>query len=487
MKTLRPGEVATELLRAGKQLTVSVTLGSAIVERSRGGTGFDEVLVDSVTEFGPYGFDYAFKISSVSALVELSFDNKAGAIVADNQSQNTRLLGSGVPAIKFDDVANFVVTDPDSGVRNSDISDVGDWGSIEIDYATTNTARFQTDCYIDLSDEDGFWVSVWYESQQTVSRFVIYTDETDGFSGAAGRHRHSANSDTTTRYKQGSNLLYFSKSAFVVDGGTPDFAYPIRSIRVDVNGRTDPVGKMRIEGIWTASALKSKGAVIVGFDDAEASSYLAHAIARQYGIPLTHWLIASRVGAQDGITAEQLQEMYEAGDSICLHDTVTYDNYTTYDEAYAAITTAINDFKQLGITPDMHFAWPGGHYGLQADKSDNGRIALLEAALKDAGVLSARATQGANKACFGLLEPYHIGATISLGSDNSLADVIAEVDKARLRGELLFINGHHLGIPDALTWPTPDLIELFRYLNHLATKDEIDLLRHPDVSKLGYL
>lgn len=398
------------------------------------------------------------------------------------ENKSIDFTGSGVPSVKFDDVANFTVTDPDAGVSNSTESMNGDWGSIEIDYTTNNDAKFKTNCHINMSDEDGMWISIWYAAQTTTTKILIYTDETNEFTGASGRYLHSANSDTTSTYRQGWNLIYFSKSAFTVATGNPNWANPVRSIQINIAGTPTPDSIVRIEGVWAESALTSKAKVVLGYDDAHGTSYLAHAVAKKYSVPLTHWIIPHSLGTSNQLTASEVLEIQADGDSICMHDNLDVDNYSTYQELYDAMTAVKDSFASHGISYHLHYAWPGGKYGLEADKTNAGRVEIFESVLRDHGVLSARTVQGANKVFGEAMNIYHIGANLSLGSANSLADVKSGIDIAIAKGQLLFIYGHQIGATiDSLTWSIEDTTELIQYLNEKASKNELDLLYHHEI------
>lgn len=75
MTTIAQGERATNTLRAGQQLQVTVSSGSALVERFIGSTLIDKDAVSASVRYGPYTEDLQYRVTCISGLISLELDS----------------------------------------------------------------------------------------------------------------------------------------------------------------------------------------------------------------------------------------------------------------------------------------------------------------------------------------------------------------------------------------------------------------------------
>lgn len=92
MRTIDPGERASEVLPAGSELSVSVTSGSAVVSRSFGGDVVENKRLSASTVFGPYANDMAFSMACLSGLVVTSIGRSSGTLAPLTPAQMQAIL-----------------------------------------------------------------------------------------------------------------------------------------------------------------------------------------------------------------------------------------------------------------------------------------------------------------------------------------------------------------------------------------------------------
>lgn len=104
MRILRPGDIGTELLLAGKQLTVSVSGGSAIVEVRHNTKTIENSAVNSESmSFGDYAFDVSVKISSVSGITKYSDES-----IFIEKTSTEKLVKINLPDIKLSQITDQI-------------------------------------------------------------------------------------------------------------------------------------------------------------------------------------------------------------------------------------------------------------------------------------------------------------------------------------------------------------------------------------------
>lgn len=334
-------------------------------------------------------------------------------------------------------------------------------GSIKIslDHSATNRYVTHENISIDLSSVDGFFMSFFNDTveQAVTNGMTIYlaTDATL----AVDRWVFAMSSLTVV---PGWNILWINKTDFSILSGTPDFADPIQSLRVRIDGTSSSKREVTYDGLFNYTP--KVPSIIMTFDDGFDDTKIASDYATPRGVPMTHYIIPDKLGAAGYITAEVVNELQAVGDYIGTHyeDRWDDDGGAAPGTALARMQDAKTTTKALVPWQGDHASWPQGQLGQDGPNgtSVDGEFLGYAADL----FTTTRAT--ADNLQFPDAARLNRSAlnSIPLNSTTSLAQAIAKVDESKTLGLDLNFYGHKLGSADSITWAVADFEALIDYI-----------------------
>lgn len=136
MTTIAQGERATNTLRAGQQLQVTVSSGSALVERFIGSTLIDKDAVSASVRYGPYTEDLQYRVTCISGLISLELDSALRA-----SPDGSPVSGAGNRQLPRAAIIGTSIMEPRAIRQSTGFVDNGD-GTFDITFAATVRTLF---------------------------------------------------------------------------------------------------------------------------------------------------------------------------------------------------------------------------------------------------------------------------------------------------------------------------------------------------------
>jgi peptidoglycan/xylan/chitin deacetylase (PgdA/CDA1 family) len=248
--------------------------------------------------------------------------------------------------------------------------------------------------------------------------------------------------------------------------GSESWSNTMVRLRVRVNANTSQVAVAYFDSIYTGEYSRPK--CILTFDDNKESQYsVAYAYMQSRGLRGTCYIMPNRVGAAGYMSLAQMQEMYNAGWDMSVHDFDNWVNtYLTQPEFSTQLVSLISYLKTNGFTRNnchLHAAYPQGAYNN-----------FILAEMANQGMLTGRSTKNRTQANY-TDNRYILTRQVPVNT-TALAQAKAFVDRAIADGGAVFLNFHLLVTTPSVDteWATTDFQALVDYL--LSKKEQIDVV-----------